>query len=324
MRTRMMATVGLALLSPLVGEYLLGNVSIRQLGALACLVPLYGGGAVLIRETARRAGRGWPTILVLGLGYGLIEAGLFDGSLFNPSFEGMDPAGARIPALGVSAYDTVQFVVDHAVWSIAIPILLVETLTPRYRTTPWLGRLGFAVTAVAYVLGGLLVRSDSLHRGEYRTTWVQAGGVLLVALVLVVVAVCLPRPAPARSTKWVPRPWLVGVAAFLASSGYFLLPPTWPGVSLSVKIIAGVALAVSRLSRHARWSPRHRTALAAGALLTYAWAGFLLTTVKHHADPLALTGNALLAAATISLVAIAAKRNPTTDQTTGHRGPDRR
>jgi hypothetical protein len=52
---------------PLVGKYLLGNVSIVEIGALPILALLYGSGAVLIRELARRGGRGWPTILTLGL-----------------------------------------------------------------------------------------------------------------------------------------------------------------------------------------------------------------------------------------------------------------
>ncbi|SNR42784.1 hypothetical protein [Actinomadura mexicana] len=40
--------------------------------------------AVLIREAARRTGRGWPTIVLLGAAFGLVQAGLIDQSLFNP------------------------------------------------------------------------------------------------------------------------------------------------------------------------------------------------------------------------------------------------
>jgi hypothetical protein len=85
-----MRVLGLAFLAPLIGEYLLGNLSVRDLGALPLLALMYGGGALLIREVTRRAARGWGTVLVLGAAYGLVEAGIFDGSLFNPSFEGMD------------------------------------------------------------------------------------------------------------------------------------------------------------------------------------------------------------------------------------------
>ncbi|HEY1376950.1 MAG TPA: hypothetical protein VGF55_09155 [Gemmataceae bacterium] len=39
------------------GEYLLGNVSIVEIRALPILALLYGSGALLIREVARRTGR---------------------------------------------------------------------------------------------------------------------------------------------------------------------------------------------------------------------------------------------------------------------------
>jgi len=46
------------LAAPLIAEYLLGNLPITMLGALVVLAPMYGGGAILIRETVRRAGLG--------------------------------------------------------------------------------------------------------------------------------------------------------------------------------------------------------------------------------------------------------------------------
>jgi hypothetical protein len=69
---RVAPVVGLFLLAPLVGEYLLDNVSIVELPALPILALLYGSGAILVRELARRTGRGWPTMLGLGLAYGLL------------------------------------------------------------------------------------------------------------------------------------------------------------------------------------------------------------------------------------------------------------
>jgi hypothetical protein len=75
--------VGLFLLAPLVAEYLLGNLPITAAGSLVVLAPLYGGGALLIREVARRLGRGWPTLLVWGVAYALLEEGIVTMSLFN-------------------------------------------------------------------------------------------------------------------------------------------------------------------------------------------------------------------------------------------------
>jgi len=308
MRTPKPATLGLALLSPLVGEFLLGNISIRDLAAIPFLVPMYGGGALLIREVARRTGRGWPAILALGLAYGVLEPGVFDGSLFSPSFEGVDYAAARVPVLGFSAFYGLQFVVNHAVWSIAIPILLTESLAKHDRTTPWLGRIGLGVTAVAYLLGGLLIRSSSIDAGEYHTSWAQAAGVVLVALALVAVAFRLPRPSPGRSTGWAPRPWQAGVGAFLVSGGYFVLPASWPGVAATLAVVVAAALVVARLARSTCWHAGHRVALATGALMTYAWAAFTLTALKHHGDPVAFAGNGVLAVAALVLCAVAARR----------------
>ena len=67
-------------------EFLLGNLPIKLLPALIVLAPMYGGGALLIREMARRAGRGWPTILLLGMAYGILEEAFTTQSLFNPNY----------------------------------------------------------------------------------------------------------------------------------------------------------------------------------------------------------------------------------------------
>ena len=121
------------------GEYLLGNVSIVEIWALPILALLSGSGALLIRQVTRRTGRGWPAMLVLGLAYGLIEAGLIDQTLFKPPelTSGVAGAATYVPALGLSVSDLLSFVVGHAVWSIGVPIAMVETLVPARRTTPW-------------------------------------------------------------------------------------------------------------------------------------------------------------------------------------------
>lgn len=67
---------------------------------------MYGGGALLIRETARRLGRGWPAIIALAAAYALLEEGPIDMMLWNPSYGGFDFAaaysGTYVPALGTS------------------------------------------------------------------------------------------------------------------------------------------------------------------------------------------------------------------------------
>jgi hypothetical protein len=136
---RAVSVLALLLLAPWVGEFLLGNISMRRLPALMILALLYGCGALLIREVTRRTHRGWLTILLLGAAYGIIEAGIVDQSIFNPSFEGWDfQAVTPVPALGISAWYAWAFVVGHSVWSIAVPIALVAVrrLVERARVSP--------------------------------------------------------------------------------------------------------------------------------------------------------------------------------------------
>ncbi len=69
----MVPAIALYFLAPLVAEYLLGDFPLTYLPLLLLLAPMYGGGALLIREVTRRLGRGWPTMMVLALAYGVFE-----------------------------------------------------------------------------------------------------------------------------------------------------------------------------------------------------------------------------------------------------------
>jgi hypothetical protein len=183
---RFAPAVSLFLLSPLVAEFLLGNLPITLVGALVALAPMYGGGALLIRETARRAGLGWPSILLLALGYGLVEEGLVTQSLVNPNYAGQHLLRPGfVPVLGIGAPWTVFVLTLHVVWSIATPIALVESMSRR-PTAPWLGRLGLTVVGVLFAVGlagerGLHPRHGLLRRavaaaGSRRDPRDRAGG----------------------------------------------------------------------------------------------------------------------------------------------------
>ncbi|HEU5430731.1 MAG TPA: hypothetical protein VFU81_03660, partial [Thermomicrobiales bacterium] len=155
---RIAPAVGLFCLAPLVAEFLLGNISIDQWPSLIVLAPLYGGAAVLIRESVRRAGRGWPSILLLGLAYGIVEEGLVTQSLFNPGYVGADLLRVTFVSwLGIGVWWTLFVLTLHTVWSVSVPIALVEALTPRRRTTPWLGPVGLIVAALLFVVGAAAV-----------------------------------------------------------------------------------------------------------------------------------------------------------------------
>ncbi|MET7423107.1 hypothetical protein [Dactylosporangium sp. NPDC005555] len=304
---RMAPVAGLLVLAPFAGEFLLGNLSVRLLPAWAFLVPMYGGGALLIRELVRRTGFGWPAILLLGAAYGVIEAGLADQALFNPSFEGHDfQAVTPVPALGISALNTMSFVTGHAVWSIALPIAVVEHLTPARRTTPWLGRAGLVGTLLLYVWGLWIIFRELYESEGFLATPAQRTGAAVVAALLVAAAFVTRRPTacgPALPGGWVPRPWLAGAGGFVLSGVFVARPESWTGVWMGAALLLLAAVVVSALARRPQWTQGHHVAFAGGVLLTYAWLGFVLTWLMDPGDPVRWWGNAGFALAAVALLA---------------------
>ena len=304
---RVAPAVGLFFLAPLVGEYLLGNVPMSMIAGVFILAPMYGGGALLIREVARRGGRGWPTILVLALAYGVLQPALIDHTMFSPpSLEGLDfGEAAQVPVLGISSAGMVAFPLGHAIWSIGVPIAIVETLVPERRTTPWLGNFGLTVTSILFLLGSALIFQDSLQTLPSVTQSVAAAA----AVVALIVAAFLVGSRPRRKIdRPAPKPWLVGVVAFVSSSAFFAKSETWGAVAFGIVLIAAMVALVARWSRLEGWGAAHRLALAGGALLTYAWGGFVLSGLFYgRTGAVDLIGNAVFALGAVALLAAATR-----------------
>ncbi len=143
----------LLVLSPLIAEFLFGATPISNLDALLPVTAIYGGGAVLIRELARRRGPGFGRIALLGAAYAIVEEGLALQSIFNPGAFNAGLLGGR--AFGINWVWSEWTIGYHIVWSISIPILLSELLFPDRRTQPWLGKIGLAAVGVVYAAGHL-------------------------------------------------------------------------------------------------------------------------------------------------------------------------
>ncbi|RJQ66850.1 DUF998 domain-containing protein [Pseudonocardiaceae bacterium YIM PH 21723] len=315
---RVAPAVGLFLLAPLVGEFLLGNLRIDYLFVLPAYAPLYGGGALLIRETVRRAGRGWPAIMLLATAYALLEEGPVDLLLWNPSFSPqVSLAGdAYLPALGTNV-SIVQAVLSlHVIWSICVPIALVETFVPERRTVPWLGRIGLAVTGVLFAFGVVIASVGKRMESHFEATPGQYAGAVVLIVALVALAFTVryrPRPLDRRA----PSPWLVGVLTLVLTSLLLALVMFWPArlsqwVSVAAWcVVTAVLLAlVARWSRCSGWGAAHRLGLAAGALLTYLWIAFPHRpggVVETAFDPIDLVGNTVSAIFGVVLIVLAAR-----------------
>src|SRR6059036_2548944 len=111
--------------------------------AVIFLIWLYGAGVLVMRETAVRWKTGWPSILVLGAAYGIIEEGLAVKSFFDPGWMDLGTLGWYGRWLDVNWVWAVWLTIYHAVVSIAIPIFLVEWLWPRTRGLPLTSPRGY-------------------------------------------------------------------------------------------------------------------------------------------------------------------------------------
>ncbi|AFU01336.1 hypothetical protein [Nocardia brasiliensis] len=153
---------GLLLVAPFVGEFLLGNLTVAELPIGVLLAPMYGFGALLVREVGRRTG-GWPTMVLLAAAYALFEEGPVDQLLWNDSYAGQDllHGPTYLPSIGMSVALVQQVLSLHTIWSICVPIALVEALAGARRNVVWVGRCGLGVIGLLFALGAVLVFAPS-------------------------------------------------------------------------------------------------------------------------------------------------------------------
>jgi hypothetical protein len=276
----------LLVLAPLTAEFLLGDFSIRRLPLLLVFLPQYGGGALLIREVTRWTRRGWPTMVLLGTAYALIEEGVTTQSLFNPNYLGLRLLDyGYMPALGISTVWTVFVLSIHVVWSICTPILIVEGVAGVRRTTPWLGRFGLAITAMLFVIGCAFIAVFTIKSNGFVASPMHFAVVSLLALAVIVAAFSTFRPESGEVVRpgGAPAPsrWVVVLTTFVLASTFELImhngarlgvPPTLTALAMVACEIMVAVLIVNWSSRDG-WTPNHYLAIATGAVLTYSWVG---------------------------------------------------
>ena len=317
MKTRLAPALVLFVLTPLIAEYLLGSLSFskEQIGALPVMCLLYGGGAVLIREAARATGRGWRAIVLLGLAYAFLEEGLATQSLFNPHYLHLTLLDyGFVPALGIGANWTFYVISLHVIWSVCVPIAIVEALFPGQGESPWLGWVGRVVFAVLLALGVVAVAAFTLKSEHFKGTAAQ---LIATALLIVFFGFLGLRPKPivdrsaiAKADSPAPKPWLLAGFAFVLGSLFCITQSgrdhgvPWEVPVLAIVAIDAVALrAITRWSRRTGWSPRHRFALAAGGVLVYVWFGYTVEVSLHGRG--GLVPHTILVVAALALLLVA-------------------
>ena len=168
---------------------------------LSCL---YGSGAVLARELKVRWNKGYVSLFVLGAAYAVIEEGLMVKSFFDPTWPDIGFLGLYGRWFEINWVWTEWLTVYHAIFSIALPIALVELAYHERQNQRWVSDkklvgvaiLLFAVTAFGY-----------LALTPYRPPVMQYAFFVAVVAFLVVLAKKLPsglgkgKLAPPSSRK---------------------------------------------------------------------------------------------------------------------------
>ena len=311
---RIAPAIFLFFLAPLVAEFLLGDLPITMLGSLVVLAPAYGGGALLIREIVRRTGRGWPSIALLALAYGISEEAFTTQTLFNPDYLGLHfhlLVPAYIPLLGMGAWWALFVLTLHTVWSISVSIALAEAMVPARETTPWLRLPGLVIDAILFLAASAAVTAFTIHTDAHHfvATVPQFAGAAIACLVLIALAFRVTAPSRPATGK-APNFWLTGLGALITSSIFMLIPGTWGWSAVAAYLLLYLVVLVAILngSRRAGWDGRHRLALASGTALTYAWHAFFANPVAGHGMLDHRIGNAIFATGIVIVIAMAARR----------------
>jgi len=261
-------------LSPIIGELLSGSappVEFFNPFGLIILPALYGSGAILAREITLKWGKRWPTILILGLAYGIIEEGLMIKSFFDPAWQDLGLLGVYGRWGGVNWVWTVFLTLYHAVFSIAIPILLVELMFPKRRDGRWLGKKGMIFFSA---LLGLIVLIGFFLLAPYRPPPFP----YFLALTLTVALYFIAKQMPAqwftsiRKPAW--RPLFLGILGLCGTLIFFMLGWAFPYLGLfpvltiAIMIIFAVVFLflIHRASGYGSWQDDGRLALVSGAL----------------------------------------------------------
>lgn len=256
---------------------------------LPLLLIMYGAGVLLIREAVVRFGRGWPSLVVLGLAYQLAEDGLGLQALTSDTMYGAADWGVRFGGLNLGYWESQIGI--HVVLSVLIPVALCDLLFPDHRDRPYLGRGGLVTVgglAVLGVLGLRFVISADQHPG-YQTPW---GWSLVFAVAIAALAVIGLRVLPRRDRlkarrpdRRAPRGGIVGFVSMYLTMAFLttLLPLGLAGsdmlfgdaMSPPLRLLFGAmtavpfAIVVARWRLAADWDDRHRIWLIGGVLVSH-------------------------------------------------------
>ncbi|MGH6839033.1 MAG: hypothetical protein ACREDT_09555 [Methylocella sp.] len=274
---RYAAVATLFLVPAVVVEFLTGNMTLAVFAdpiSLVILFGSYGSGAVLARELTLRWQKGFASTLILGAVYGMFNEAMASGGFFDPHFYAVVGNGLENYGRwgGVNVVWAVEITVFHAVFSIAVPIIIVDALFPAFAHRPLLGNKSLLAFFFLLVMVTAVQRVILTSRQPPVNTYAFIF-VIVLMIFLTLIARFFPAFFPSNEawrTRKAPSNRFLFLSALLGSILWIvLIPRTLSFIRLpivDILTISCVLFLVSRLLLSlAHISRRQRVAMAAGA-----------------------------------------------------------
>lgn len=238
----------LLLLTPGIPEYLSASSQFPRLTAnpilfifsvllfilfLGANIGLYGSGVILVREAMVRWKKGWASVFLLGVAYGILEEGLDLWTLFYSKAGPVGNLGYYGHWMGVNWVWTMGLLIFHSVFSIGLPILLFGLVFPDLKSKTLVSGGKLVTTFVFLLLDSIIL---FLLVSAIYTGYTPGGGLIVLSVIAIIILVVAAKKLPADFIK--PNPGSPSLSPFkTAFLGAVLFP--------SILLMGGLAAAAN-------------------------------------------------------------------------------
>jgi hypothetical protein len=270
--------VALLLIGPLLGELVSGHQTllefINPLNFIVSALP-YGFGAIICRELKTRWGKGWCSLALLGIAFGLYEEAIVARSFWDPHWSELGALGDYSYWQGVCWVYAEVLIHFHLTISIISSVVLTEILCFDQRLERWVNDQGLAACFVGLALWMpvlMAVNPFMPHLSGFVLSWITIAGLAYAAWRFPA------RVFPRREGRSVPPFWYGVVAAANMTIVFvtvFMLPeqnpswlPGWPVMFAFVALLDALTFwLIMRWSGNGTdWDDRHKLAMVIGML----------------------------------------------------------
>ena len=285
----------LVLLAPVISEVLFGSTRLSFIPVLIPEILVFGCGALLIRECVFRWGKGWRSLLLMGLALAIAEECIIQQTSIAPLLGLVRHEYGRI--WGVNSVYLLWALGYWSVWVVLIPVQLTSLLFPGRRSNCWLRTRGLVIVSIIFVLGSFIAwygwtqraRVKIFHMPPYTPSSAALLTGIAAILLLIFAAYVLPvseSREKSPTSRFAPSPWVVRLVCFvlgapwsafiLVGFGFFLTAPVRLVMVVALSAATLTFFLIRRWTRASNWRDTHRFAIVFGGILACMLGGFVV------------------------------------------------